>query len=150
MSLKDWLSKGWLIEHSSSPQEIGDLLSLVDRDLLDSQVPGLTADWRLNIAYNAALQAATAALAASGYRASRKAHHMRVVQSLEFTIGADKGMIAGLDGFRKKRNISDYERAGYVSDGEAEEMRDLATRLREDVLAWILSKHSDLLPEEYR
>ncbi len=29
-------------------------------------------DWRFAIAYNAALQAATAALAASGYRASRE------------------------------------------------------------------------------
>lgn len=150
MSLQDWLSKGWLIEHSSSSEEIGDLLSLVDRDLRDSKVTGLTADWRLNIAYNAALQAATAALAASGYRASRKAHHMRVIQSLEFTIGADEDLITGFDGFRKKRNISDYERAGFVSDGEAEEMRDLATRLREDVLAWIRGKYPELLPEEHR
>jgi len=53
-------------------------------------VEGLTADWRLNIAYNAALQAATAALAASGYRAAREAHHLRVMKSLEFTIGLDK------------------------------------------------------------
>lgn len=138
------------MEHRSSSGEIGDLLNLVDRDLRDSQVPGLTADWRLNIAYNAALQAATAALAASGYRASRQAHHLRVVQSLQFTIGWDKDLINGLDGFRKKRNISDYERAGFISDSEAKEMRDLATRLREDVLAWIREKHQELLPEDFR
>jgi hypothetical protein len=150
MSLQDWLSKGWLVEHRSSPEEIGDLLSLVDRDLRDSQVSGLTPDWRLNIAYNAALQAATAALAASGYRASRKAHHMRVIQSLGLTIDPDKDLIATLDGFRKKRNISDYERAGFVSDSEAGEMRDLANRLREDVLSWIRDEHPELLPEEYR
>ena len=93
MSLQDWLGKGWLVEHRPSSAEIGDLLGLVDRDLRDSQVPGLTADWRLNIAYNAALQAATAALTASGYRATRKAHHMRVIQSLEFTVGWDKALI---------------------------------------------------------
>lgn len=138
------------MEHRSSSGEIGDLLNLVDRDLRDSQVHGLTPDWCLNIAYNAALQAATAALAAGGYRASRIAHHMRVIQSLEFTIGWDKDLIAELDGFRKKRNISDYERAGFVSDGEAEEMLDLATRLREDVLAWIREQHPGLLPKDFQ
>jgi hypothetical protein len=51
-------------------------------------VPHLSPDWRLNIAYNAALQAATAALAAAGYRASREAHHCRAIQSLAFTIGS--------------------------------------------------------------
>jgi len=150
MSLQDWLGKGWLVEHRPSSAEIGDLLGLVDRDLRDSQVPGLTADWRLNIAYNAALQAATAALAASGYRATRQAHHMRVIQSLEFTVGWDKVLITALDGFRRKRNISDYERAGFVSEGEAEEMLALAKRLREDVLDWIREKHPAMVPENKR
>jgi hypothetical protein len=150
MSLQDWLGKGWLVEHRPSSAEIGDLLGLVDRDLRDSQVPGLTADWRLNIAYNAALQAATAALAASGYRATRKAHHMRVIQSLAFTVGWDKALITTLDGFRRMRNINDYERAGFVSDGEAEEMLALAKRLRVEVLAWIREKHPAMVPENKR
>ena len=63
MSLKDWLKNGWLVEHKTSPQEITDLLGVMDRDLADCETPGLSPDWRLNIAYNAALQAATAALA---------------------------------------------------------------------------------------
>ncbi|HEY3125274.1 MAG TPA: hypothetical protein VGK70_14585 [Thermoanaerobaculia bacterium] len=70
MTLSDWARNGWLLSHRTSPREIGDLLGIVDRDLADSQASGLSADWRLNIAYNAALQAATAALPASGYRAS--------------------------------------------------------------------------------
>jgi len=41
---------------------------VVERDLADSAAEGLSADWRMSIAYNAALQAATAALAAPGYR----------------------------------------------------------------------------------
>ena len=50
-------------------------------------------DWRFAIAYNAALQAATAALAAAGYRASRENHHYRVIQSLELTLGKDAKFI---------------------------------------------------------
>jgi len=64
--LKDWLRNGWLIEHHASSREIRDLLGVVDRDLADCRVSGLSPDWRLNIAFNAALQAATAALAAAG------------------------------------------------------------------------------------
>ena len=63
MSLKDWLNSGWLAEHKTSPEEIRNLLGVADRDLTDCRSVGLSADWRMNIAYNAALQAATAALA---------------------------------------------------------------------------------------
>lgn len=132
MSLKDWLKNGWLIEHRTSPQEIKDLLSVVDRDLADSRASGLSPDGRLNISYNAALQAAHAALAACGYRSSRDAHHYRVIQSLAYTIEADAMLIIQFDKFRKKRNIGGYERAGLVSDQEAGEMFSLAKRLRMD------------------
>ena len=82
MSLADWARNGWLTKHKMSQNEIRDLLSVVDRDLADSVAQGLSPDWRMNIAYNAALQAATAALAVAGYRASRDQHHYRVIQSL--------------------------------------------------------------------
>lgn len=115
MSLQDWLKSRWLIEHQTSRQEIADLLGMADRDLVQCRTPNLSSDWQLNIAYNAALQAATAALAAAGYRAAREARHYRVIQSLAHTIKADPVLIAQLDKFRKKRNISDYERAGSLS-----------------------------------
>ena len=63
MSLQDWERNGWLTAHRTSREEIHALLDVVDRDLADSAAEGLSADWRMNIAYNAALQAATAALA---------------------------------------------------------------------------------------
>ena len=34
MSLIDWLKAGWLKEHETSPEEIGDLLHIADRDLV--------------------------------------------------------------------------------------------------------------------
>gem|GEM_PF-4741065 len=54
MNLIDWLKSGWLIEHTTSPQEIADLLGVADRDIADCKAPGLSPDWKLNIAYNAA------------------------------------------------------------------------------------------------
>lgn len=87
MSLRDWLRNSWLVEHKTSPEQIAGLLAGVERDLANAIVAGLSDDWRLNIAYNAALQAATAALAAAGFRAAREQHHYRTVQSLALTIG---------------------------------------------------------------
>lgn len=145
MSLRNWLQNSWLVEHTTTPDEIGNLLAISDRDLAACQVKGLPPDWRFAIAYNAALQAATAALAAAGYRASRENHHYRVIQSLEFTTAPGAGFIATFDGFRKKRNLSSYDLAGAVSDKEADEMFRLAARLRMDVQRWIQQTRPDLL-----
>jgi hypothetical protein len=65
VSFADWIKNGWLVAHNSSKQEIANLLGIVARDLKDSQAKDVSDDWRFAIAYNAALQAATAALAAS-------------------------------------------------------------------------------------
>jgi hypothetical protein len=143
--LNEWLKNAWLIEHKSGDREIADLLRVIDRDLIDCQSPGLSADWRLAIAYNAALQVALAGLAAEGYRVAREAHHFRAIQSLAFTLGCDNALIVQLDAFRKKRNISDYERAGGTSDREAKEMFVLAQKLRDDLVTWLQKTHPDFL-----
>ncbi len=141
MSLRDWQKNGWLIEHRTSPEEIKDLLGLIERDLADCRTPGLSTDWRFSIAYNAALQTATVALAASGYRAAREAHHYRIIQSLAHTITADKDVINQLNRFRKKRNIGGYERVGTISDMEADEVFTLAKNLLNDVDQWLRKNH---------
>jgi hypothetical protein len=145
MSLADWERNGWLTAHRTSRSEIRDLLAVVRRDLADSDARGLSADWRMNIAYNAALQAAIAALAAEGYRATRDQHHYRVIQSLRETIGIDVATVSAFDAFRKKRNTTGYERIGLTSDADAAAMRALAARLLREALAWLRARHPDLL-----
>jgi hypothetical protein len=147
MSLADWQKDAWLVDHKTSPREIAELLAIANRDLDECQAAGLSPDWRLAIAFNAALQTATAALAACGYRAAREGHHYRIIQSLAFTVGADASLIALFDGFRKKRNISDYERVGAVSIQEAGEMLALAKSLRQRVGEWLRNNHPELLEE---
>ena len=145
MSLQNWEKNSWLVKHKATAGEIAQLLGLADRDLKDCQIEGLTADWKLNIAYNSALQLAAAALLACGYRASRDMYHYRVIGSLAFTIGANSDLIHKLDKFRKKRNISDYEIAGAVAEGEAKEMFRLAKELKKEVEVWIRKTHPELL-----
>jgi hypothetical protein len=143
--LRDWLRNGWADKHQTSPEEIADLLAIVERDLADCQTEGLSPEWRLNIAYNASLQAAVAALAAAGFRASREAYHFRVIQSLAYTLQWDGQTISQLDRFRKKRNLSGYERAGMTSEQEAEEMLQLAIQLRDQVQAWLRRNYPKLM-----
>jgi len=77
--------------------------------------------------------------------AERVAHHYRVIQSLAYTIKADSDLILQFDQFRKKRNIGGYERAGMVSDQEANEMMTLAKNLREDVKDWLRKNYPELI-----
>ena len=145
MSLRGWQKNSWLVDHESSPEEIAALLAIVERDLASAKVAGLADDWRLSIGYNAALQAATAALAASGFRAAREQHHYRTIQSLALTIGWRAAKVERFDRFRKKRNMIGYETAGVASGQEVHEMHELAVGLRDDVLAWLRKQHPRLV-----
>ena len=145
MSLTDWATNGWIEAHKTSPREIADQLALADRDIDDAQVIALSPEWRLSIAYNAALRCATAALYAEGYRARRERHHERTIHSLAFTMALDKMTIMTLDSFRQLRNTSDYDQVGMVSKKQAQEMLDLATVLREKTEQWLRENHADLL-----
>lgn len=105
LSLNEWLKNGWLIEHKTSQEEIADLFRIVDRDLKDCEAASLSPDWRLNIAYNAALQSAKAALAVAGYRTSRESHHYRLIQSLAYTIQADENKRIEILVIMQKRHV---------------------------------------------
>ncbi|MCE5272644.1 HEPN domain-containing protein [bacterium] len=148
MNLTDWLNNGWLVEHRTSSGEIADLLSAADLDLNNSAVPGVDPEWQLIMAYTAALRLAMAALAASGFRPSRESGHYRTIGSLALTIGAEKALVDKFDAFRKKRNISQYDSAGLVSEKEAEEMKALALELKSRVTEWLKTNHPEMLPEE--
>ena len=83
MSLKDWLANGWLKPHQTDRQEILNLLGIVERDLMDAMLEGLSADWKFGIAYNAALKLCTIMLFAQGYRPENALAHYRTIMALK-------------------------------------------------------------------
>lgn len=145
MSLESWADSRFLIRHKTSEQEIADLFAIADRDLHDCQTEEISPDWRHNIAYNAALQLAKAALAAAGYKAGRQSHHYYTIFTLEFTVDLDKDSIDLLNVHRSKRAVSDYDRMGTISETDVEDMIELAENLRHKVDQWIRSNHPHLL-----
>lgn len=147
MSLESWLNDKLIVRHRPSAGEIAELLHICDRDLEKVEIVELGPDWRLSIAHNAGVQAAKAALAVVGYRARKEGQHYLLLQSLAFTIKTDPATVDQLNKFREKRNISDYERAGMVTEQEAEEMIALAKQLRDDVEQWIRARYPHLAKE---
>src|SRR6266849_3119750 len=146
MSLSDWQKNGWLKPHETSREEIADLLSLAVRDLKDSKTKGLSDDWRFNIAYNGALQASSAALAASGYAVAKgDSNHFRVIQSLGHTVGLDARSVALFDGFRKKRSMSIYDSAGVIAAAEVTQICKFASELVGQVTHWLEIEHPELM-----
>lgn len=139
MSLNDWFKNNWLKEHQTSREEIQSLLNLINRDLNDCQVSELSTDWRFAIAYNAALQCCTIALYCHGFKPARgQSEHYRVIQSMVYTFGeeftSDRDY---LNACRNKRNISDYDASGTISEQESEELADFAHELYQKLQEWL-------------
>ncbi len=66
-----------------------------------------------------------------------------MIQSLEH-IRSEQALLDQLEAFRKKRNLGYYGRAGMISDQEAEEMIQLAQRLRKEVETWLRAHYRQL------
>src|ERR1700686_4969729 len=146
MSLEKWVKYGWLRREPTSPDEIKDLLGIVDRSLADSKVKAVSTDLRFVAAFNAALTVATIALRGSGHRTVTQAgHHVKTIESLELTVKASSKVIQRFKTFNNKRNKSVYDVAGGVSDQELGAMVKLAEELKNNTLAWLRNFHPELL-----
>lgn len=146
MSLSDWAKNGWLRSHKTSKEEIGNLLEIVERDLKDATAKGLSEDWKFGIAYNAALKLCTVLLHSSGYRPEKNLAHYRTLQALPLILGdKHKSNADYLDTCRKKRNETEYDFAGNVSEDEVEELMNFCDELKSEVIAWLKKNHRNLI-----
>lgn len=145
MTLKQWAANGWLKVHATSPQEIGNLLAIVERDLQDAS-EDISSDWRFGIAYNAALKLATVLLYSEGYRPERTLQHYRTLQAIPLILGKSRKVDADyLDTCRNRRNVVEYDYVGGVTNEDAEELIEFVRAFRETVVAWLRNEHPDLL-----
>ena len=144
--LEKWAEYGWLKAESTSPQEIGDLLSIVKRDLADAEVEAISDDRRFEAAFSAARTTANIALRACGYRTTTQpGHHQKTIESLELTIQAEASLIQKLRVLSRKRNATSYDSAGNISQQELDAAIQVAHQLQRSVLLWLRNHHSELL-----
>lgn len=138
MNLKQLLNQGKLKSHRTSGKEIGDLLNLIERDMEDAKIEGLSSDRKFATAYNAVLQSATIILYSKGYKPEGKGHHFVVFQAMKEIMGKDYYDLADyFDSCRAKRNMTDYSYAGGISESEAEELIAEAEEFLKTVLNWL-------------
>jgi hypothetical protein len=151
MTLEKLSQLGWYKAEPTSPKEIADLFSIVDRSLRDLKVEGISDDLRFQAAYNGILTLTNIALRANGFRvASGQGHHQRVIESLAYTLTsqdntAREKWVRKLKAHSQKRNAASYDVAGAVSPNDiAQIIRDLAS-LQEQVIDCLKQAHTELL-----
>ena len=152
MSLENWLLIGHLIKHQATVAEVRNLLGVVDRELADAGVAGLSDDGRFSHAYDAALLLCKLALHAEGFEVQKRApgHHSLWINSLEFTLGeAHKPTLIHLSKSSKLRHLTLYDQAGVVEKQDADDLLEAAKQLRTDVIKWLHSQHPDLVPSGF-
>ena len=146
MSLESLLAQGRLRPHKASRAEVQDILAVVERDLKDAAVPGLSAERRFLIAYEAGLRLATVPLHCAGYETHGAGHHWVTFQVLPEVMGKEFSDLAEyLEVCRTKRNVGTYDRAGEISSGEADEIRGEVTSFKVEVEGWLGAKHPELV-----
>lgn len=149
MSLQQWLENSWIVRADPSKVIAADLLGLVDRDIADGSLKKISSDGRFKHAYSAMRTLCQLALHAEGYRVHKgQAGHERVIESLKYTLGSEWNNQADyFDLCRRTRNSLMYDRADVVNQTDANELLESAKKLRADVIAWLRSKHADLVPQ---
>jgi hypothetical protein len=132
--------------HKTSLAEINALRQVIERDLKDASLKGLSADRSFATAYNAALQTANMLIACSGYRlATIPGHHKAAFDATELVLGSSaKALVVYFDACRRKRNLLDYDRAHIASDTEAAELRVKAQEFVVLAEKWIAANHPAL------
>lgn len=146
MSLDDLRDQRLLHPHAPTPGEVADLLLKAQQALRDAGAGSVSLDHRFVMAYHAALAAATAVLAAAGYRAATTGHHATVFAALSLVMPESAELAAYFDRCRRKRNHALYDRFGQVPPGE---LADLVAAVEEFIPAvktWLAEHHPSLYP----
>jgi len=146
MSLTRLLNQGRLTRHKTSRKEIANLIKLARRDIKDAKLKGLSLDRKFACAYNAVLQLATILLYCKGYKPKGIGHHITVFEAMKEILGKDYYELADyFDSCRAKRNITDYDYAGGISEQETEELIKEAESLLKTIFRWLEMNYSDFI-----
>jgi hypothetical protein len=127
-----------------SKAELDNLRSIVKRSLKDVKVPGLSADARFVMAYDAARTLSLMIVRASGYRPRSIGGHYNTFLALEAADPAFAARSAYFDGCRMKRNDCEYDFAGGITDTDAEGLVQTAQQFEQEVETWISAHHPTL------
>jgi len=105
---------------------------------------GLSADSRFIMAYDAARTLSLMIVRASGYRPRAVGGHYNTFLALEAAEPTFAALSAYFDGCRLKRNASEYDFAGGVTDTEADALLTAVRQFAVHAESWIRAHHPTL------
>lgn len=145
MSWKKLLANNTVTAVEPTAGELDKLRALAERSLNDVAVPGLSTDMQFILAYDAARTLSLMIVRAAGYRPRSVGGHYNTFVALEAADPAFAALSAYFDGCRIKRNVSEYEFAGAVSDTDAKGLLSTVRKFALDAEAWIKAHHPTLV-----
>jgi SAV_6107-like HEPN len=128
----------------TSKAELDNLRSIVTRSMKDVTAPGLSADARFIMAYDAARTLSLIVVRAAGYRPRSVGAHYNTFLALETADRSFAALSAYFDACRMKRNDCEYDFAGGVTDTEVDGLLKTVQKFVEDVEAWINARYPSL------
>ena len=144
MTLDNLVGRG-LEKAGTDKAEISRYLAKIRRKLEDSKKRSISLDSRFDIAFEALLQIALAALRANGYRTTTDAGHQQLaIQLLPKSLGIEPGEIRALDEYRKKRSIGLFEADFDPSESEVKAVIGSVERLLEKLTSHIRTARPEL------
>jgi len=145
MSWKSLLTNNRVAVERPDKAELDNLRSIVTRSLKDAAATGLSDDGRFMLAYVAARTLSLIVVRASGYRPKSKGgHHANTFLALEAANPAFESRSTYFDGCRTKRNVSEYDFAGGVTETDADGLLKVVQEFEVEVEAWIKANHPTL------
>ncbi len=132
-----------------TPREIAELLALSKRDIRAADAMLSTdLDWAFAIAYNGILQTSIAYMNSLGYRPRGEGKHFNTFRFMAESLPEEAAMMRRLQKLRRKRNSTIYETAGLVSEKEARDVIEFASRYHATILARLPREVTGRVPEE--
>lgn len=118
--------------------EVQGMWSKAARSLQSSSAGGLDADSAFTLAYQGALQAATAIIRAAGYRVRGEGHHHHTFAAAgALDLGELSGAARELNVIRQKRHGAIYDWETAVCDRDLAALRSATARLVEHGREWL-------------
>jgi hypothetical protein len=105
----------------------------------------LSSDTRFVLAYDAARTLSLIVVRSSGYRPKAQAAHYNTFLALAEADPAFNKLSLYFDGCRVKRNNSEYDAAGGVSDTDADSLLKTVKQFAVDAEAWMRAHHPNLI-----
>jgi len=145
MNWTNLLANNRVAAEPPSKAELDDLRSIVTRSLKDAVATGLSDDGRFVQAYDAARTLSLIVVRASGYRPKSKGgYHANTFLALEAADAAFAARSVYFDGCRTKRNVSEYDFAGGVTETDADSLLEAVQEFEVEVEAWVKTHHLTL------